>query len=129
MRLVGQCEISHPVKALPTKQDTSPRKSESSGEPNLTTDGMGETISQRNNAMFMADSKDGRYEKLPARIHRTDSLVGCGCSSNISTGLYYMNAYGHEVSPSPNPEFLRSLSTSDILVYSCGSLWTRYVRS
>jgi len=35
-----------------------------------------------------------------------------------------MNAYGHEVSPSPNPEFLRSLSTSDILVYSCGSLWT-----
>jgi hypothetical protein len=38
-----------------------------------------------------------------------------------------MNAYGHEVYPSPNPDYLSNISSSDILVYSCGSLWTRCV--
>jgi hypothetical protein len=41
-------------------------------------------------------------------------------------GLYYMNAYGHEVYPSPNPEYISRISSADVLVYSCGSLWTRY---
>lgn len=40
-----------------------------------------------------------------------------------------MNAYGHEVHPSPNPDYIMNLSTSDVLVYSCGSLWTRCVIS
>lgn len=42
-------------------------------------------------------------------------------------GLYYINAYGMEVRPSPNGDFLANLDTKDILVYSCGSLWTRSV--
>ena len=40
-------------------------------------------------------------------------------------GLYYINAYGHEVHPSPNPDYILNLSSNDVLVYSCGSLWTR----
>lgn len=39
-------------------------------------------------------------------------------------GLYYINAYGHEAHPSRNPDYLSGLSSYDILVYSCGSLWT-----
>lgn len=45
---------------------------------------------------------------------------------NASTGLYYINAYGNEIHPSPNPDYLSHLSIKDVLVYSCGSLWTRY---
>jgi len=41
--------------------------------------------------------------------------------------LYYINAYGNEIHPTPNPEYLRSLSTQDVLVYSCGSLWTSII--
>lgn len=43
----------------------------------------------------------------------------------LVSGLYYINGYGHEVYPKPNPEFIKNLSNSEVLVYSCGSLWTR----
>lgn len=32
-----------------------------------------------------------------------------------------------EIHPSPNPEFLSNLASRDILVYSCGSLWTSII--
>jgi hypothetical protein len=41
-------------------------------------------------------------------------------------GLYYINLYAQEVFPEPNPDVLEQLASRDILVYSCGSLWTRY---
>jgi len=41
--------------------------------------------------------------------------------------LYYINAYGIEIHPSPNPDYLSSLASKDILVYSCGSLWTSII--
>jgi len=42
-------------------------------------------------------------------------------------GLYYINAYGIEIHPSPNPNFLSSLASKAVLVYSCGSLWTSII--
>lgn len=36
-----------------------------------------------------------------------------------------MNAYGHEIFPSPNPDYISGIAAKDVLVYSCGSLWTR----
>lgn len=44
---------------------------------------------------------------------------------DLAAGLYYINMYGHEIQPSPNPDFLSQCAAKDILVYSCGSLWTR----
>lgn len=44
---------------------------------------------------------------------------------HLEIGLYYINAYGHEVHPTPNPEFIKTIAASEALVYSCGSLWTR----
>ena len=38
-----------------------------------------------------------------------------------------MNAYGHEMHPVPTPEYISGLASSQVLVYSCGSLWTRFV--
>ena len=40
--------------------------------------------------------------------------------------MFYINAYGNEVHPSPNQDYLANLGRNDVLVYSCGSLWTRY---
>jgi 2-phospho-L-lactate transferase/gluconeogenesis factor (CofD/UPF0052 family) len=38
-----------------------------------------------------------------------------------------MNSYGHEVHPSPNPDYIASISSTGILIYSCGSLWTSII--
>ncbi|TFK40941.1 hypothetical protein BDQ12DRAFT_600212 [Crucibulum laeve] len=104
-KLVGQCEISHPVpQTLPSINITT---SEDAMSP---TDGMGEFISQPQNVMFASTSK-GEYESLSSRISR----------------LFYINAYGIEIHPSPNPEYISNLSSRDILLYSCGSLWTSII--
>jgi len=44
------------------------------------------------------------------------------------SGLFYINGYGMEVHPSPNPDYVANLVSKDVLVYSCGSLWTRWAR-
>ncbi|KAL0949031.1 hypothetical protein HGRIS_009126 [Hohenbuehelia grisea] len=104
-KLVGQCEISHPV----TQPDMPSINVTSSGPWSPVADGMdgGGPVAFKQNVMFEAGDKD-HYVPLPARISR----------------LYYINAYGHEVHPAPNPDFIASLAASQVLVYSCGSLWT-----
>ncbi|THH30392.1 hypothetical protein EUX98_g3804 [Antrodiella citrinella] len=42
-------------------------------------------------------------------------------------GLFYLNAYGNEIYPSPNPDYLHNLGEKDVLIYSCGSLWTSII--
>ena len=41
--------------------------------------------------------------------------------------VFYLNLYGQEIFPSPNSAFLEALQQRDVLVYSCGSLWTSVV--
>ncbi|EIW66757.1 hypothetical protein TREMEDRAFT_34696 [Tremella mesenterica DSM 1558] len=41
--------------------------------------------------------------------------------------VYYINLYGQEIYPEPNPDFLFAINQRDILVYSCGSLWTSII--
>lgn len=103
-KLLGQCEISHPV--APAISSDSELLSL---DPLSPIDGLGEIIPQnRSNIMYSQQAKEGGYEPLHSRIRR----------------LYYINGYGHEVYPKPNPQFIKNLSISEVLVYSCGSLWT-----
>ncbi|KAJ7480072.1 hypothetical protein B0H11DRAFT_2026407 [Mycena galericulata] len=107
-RLVGQCEISHPVPA-PTGEDGA------DAIPPSPEDGMGTGATrgaQRRNVLFEPAAKDkDAYQPLPARISR----------------LFHMNAYGFEIHPTPNAEYLAALAARDVLVYSCGSLWTSII--
>ncbi|KAF4623230.1 hypothetical protein D9613_001997 [Agrocybe pediades] len=107
-QLVGQCEISHPVISnAPVLQEP---QHEDEDEPLSPVDGIGEFGSPKQNVMF--DSLDkATHEALPSRIKR----------------LYYINGYGMEIHPSPNGEFLSNLRSREILVYSCGSLWTSII--
>ncbi|KAF8845557.1 UPF0052-domain-containing protein [Paxillus ammoniavirescens] len=108
-KLVGQCEISHPV------NPSSSFGEDEADPPELEVfsplDGMGESIPHRSNVMYSQIDKDRGHEPLKAKISR----------------LYYINAYGHEVHPTPNPEFIKTLAASEVLVYSCGSLWTSII--
>lgn len=65
--------------------------------------------SRLGNIVFTKDS--AMPDHLPAGIER----------------LFYVNAYGNEVQPAPNPEYISSLYSSRTLLYSCGSLWTSIV--
>ncbi|KAI0259330.1 UPF0052-domain-containing protein [Gloeopeniophorella convolvens] len=104
--LVGQCEISHPVARPPPAQDD-----EYTDPPSFSFDTISPTVqSQSQNVHFSTGSKDS-YEALSAPINR----------------LYYINAYGHEIHPVPNPEYLAGVNSNEVLVYSCGSLWTSII--
>ncbi|KGB74917.2 hypothetical protein CNBG_0755 [Cryptococcus deuterogattii R265] len=41
--------------------------------------------------------------------------------------IFYINLYGQEIYPEPNTDYIDAIRTRDILVYSCGSLWTSIV--
>ncbi|TYJ58481.1 hypothetical protein B9479_000688 [Cryptococcus floricola] len=41
--------------------------------------------------------------------------------------VFYINLYGQEIYPDPNHDFIDALHQRDVLVYSCGSLWTSIV--
>ncbi|KAK4056902.1 hypothetical protein OIO90_002152 [Microbotryomycetes sp. JL221] len=41
--------------------------------------------------------------------------------------IFYLNAYGNEIFPRANPQFIDSLMGSTCLVYSCGSLYTSII--
>ncbi|KAF8213769.1 UPF0052-domain-containing protein [Mycena galopus ATCC 62051] len=108
-KLVGQCEISHPVLV---QSSEGPNITFSTSDALSPVDGMGETIlNSRKNVMFEQSTGKGEYQPLGARISR----------------LFYMNAYGFEIHPSPNPEYISALAANDMLVYSCGSLWTSLI--
>lgn len=82
--------------------------------------------------MFEQDAKD-QYESLASPISSefagtVDNDVRKKAHGNI-TGLFYINAYGMEIHPSPNADYLANLGEREVLIYSCGSLWTRSVKT
>ncbi|KAJ7613054.1 hypothetical protein FB45DRAFT_802989, partial [Roridomyces roridus] len=107
-RLVGQCEISHPV--------TSTSAEGSAQLPMSPEDGMSEThTAQRRNMLFKPASKDAEYQALPSRISRASI-----CS--------LLSAFGAPmVLRAPNADYIASLGSRDVLVYSIGSLWTSII--
>jgi len=98
-KIVGQCNISHPTDSGSSFAFTL--------EPTSPIDGIEDSTSvRRQNIAFSKDADD--EIPLESRISR----------------LFYINAHGHEIHPTPNPDFLQNLAVRDMLVYSCGSLWT-----
>ncbi|KAI0067548.1 UPF0052-domain-containing protein [Artomyces pyxidatus] len=121
-KLVGQCEISHPVRQAPedTTEELEFGVTSPTGYP-------GETIAMQRNVTFGAGSKD-EYEPLNAPINSECRSPPVRRDSGWThAGLYYINAYGQEIHPGPNPDYISNLSSNEVLVYSCGSLWTSII--
>ena len=97
-------------------------------------DSMGELLVRKKNVLFEADGKDA-VAGLPSPISSKSFVFLPGpFVSDIQSihelsrsGIYYINAYGNEIRPYPNQDFLTNISLRQLLVYSCGSLWTRSV--
>lgn len=82
-KIVGQCEISHPVAQEPIPDIMV-------SDPLSPVDGMGEVItSQRQNVMFEPKSK-GDYEPLGSRISRTlRDIQRLGCFADLYRLVLY----------------------------------------
>ncbi|CAK9780810.1 UPF0052-domain-containing protein [Cutaneotrichosporon oleaginosum] len=59
-------------------------------------------------------------------IAYTKGMVEVPLESRIER-LFYINLYGQEIFPEPNGDFFDALDKRDVLVYSCGSLWTSII--
>lgn len=72
-KLVGQCEISHPVRSTASGLSITV-----DGQDNLVSpiDDLGESVGRPNNVLFESAKKD-EYEPLESRIAREFLLSGC----------------------------------------------------
>lgn len=108
--LVGQCEISHPSpyqrgSCTPKKKRTNPIDAFSYfDEPNVTV--INDDLLNAN--LFFSKCVE---EKLTSPIKR----------------IYYINEYGQEIYPVPNPKVVSQLSSKKSVIYSIGSLYTSLI--
>jgi hypothetical protein len=103
----GQCEISHPVRLTPPS--AGPHMFRARRDTFDYTDGIVSHKADKGNIGFHASAKK-ETPSLLARIAR----------------IFYVDNLGQEIDPAPNREYITNLGKYDVLVYSCGSLWTRY---
>jgi 2-phospho-L-lactate transferase/gluconeogenesis factor (CofD/UPF0052 family) len=107
--VVGQHQISHPS-PLESRSERFPRRSFSLDEEEGTS--LPGSLASLNGSMRnLFYSKSDGDNVLPGRIER----------------VFYVNPYGNEVHPSANPKVINSLRTADVLIYSIGSLFTRFL--
>ncbi|CAO3628653.1 unnamed protein product [Mucor hiemalis] len=130
--LVGQCEISHPspnagqknkngactpgrrkrtnpIDAFSCFEDPFNTMKMTAIDPNLTTTYKSSNNDDNANAnLFFSKHVE---EKLTSPIDR----------------IYYINEYGQEIYPVPNPKVVSQLSAKSTLVYSIGSLYTSLI--
>lgn len=103
--LRGQCEISHPGQSQANAKSMNPIDAFSKlALPNSPLLANNEEVELNGNLVFSKCTE----EKLSAAIAR----------------IYYMNEYGQEIYPLPNPKILDHLTNRTDLVYSIGSLYT-----
>ncbi|EPE35605.1 CofD-like protein [Glarea lozoyensis ATCC 20868] len=108
--IVGQNEISHP--SAPT---SAPAVSPHARRVSLATDiedanlpGTHPTLRKQNITFAKSDTPD-----LPSPIQR----------------IWYINPYGQEIRPTPNPKVLDAISAAGVVIYSIGSLYTSILPS
>ncbi|WVO12589.1 hypothetical protein L204_100194 [Cryptococcus depauperatus] len=139
--LVGQCNISHP------SPDASPTSSLSTATQKIFQKGLS-SMPPTLRSHFRKDSRTfDTPDAITSPIHQesTDWQVKHDEEEKDMSNLayrkgegevpldakikrvFYINLYGQEIYPDPNTDFLESLHKRDVLVYSCGSLWTSIV--
>ncbi|GAA5807278.1 hypothetical protein MFLAVUS_000635 [Mucor flavus] len=129
--LVGQCEISHPsppVKqqrkngiATPRKKRTNPIDAFSCLEDPFSALTMTSSTDPYHTTQFIDHDNNNENANLFFSKHVEEKLT-----SPIDR-IYYINEYGQEIYPVPNPKVVSQLSFKQTLVYSIGSLYTSLI--
>ncbi|KAI8097866.1 uncharacterized protein B0P05DRAFT_522392, partial [Gilbertella persicaria] len=120
--LVGQCEISHPS---PYQQKNKKQGACTPGR---------KRINPIDAFSFFEDPFNMIETKLDDDDNDNDTNANLFFSKQVDQKLtspinriYYINEYGQEIYPVPNPKVISHISSKKTLVYSIGSLYTSLV--
>ncbi len=141
--IIGQCNISHPAPPPPIQPLTrlnsrgalvGPRPPSSSHlrPPHRRDSRTFDTVDSarpspsRGSTPLPAVDLDDDEAFGRGNIAYTKGMDEVPLESRIDR-LFYINLYGQEIFPEPNGDFFDALDKRDVLVYSCGSLWTSII--
>ncbi|ORY28452.1 hypothetical protein BCR39DRAFT_534729 [Naematelia encephala] len=139
--LVGQCNISHPIPAAETLNGTSDtllRQPHPVSQAALLLHSRRRDSRTFDTTSFLSSVDTSSFDEIRGSL---DTPVETASDGNLGyrkgeheepleapiERIFYINPYGQEIFPDPNPSFLAALSSRSTLVYSCGSLYTSIV--
>ncbi|CAO3620357.1 unnamed protein product [Cunninghamella echinulata] len=157
--IIGQCEISHPSSSPNQEKNMLPHMINpidafmpfNDEHQSTLFDSLDHHHDSDNDAMMMmTDKRSTLYNNNDEHHHHQQNEMDL-CHSYHSTSssnlffdknadhqqqlsspikrIYYINEYGQEIYPIPNPKVITQLSTKNSLIYSIGSLYTSIVPS
>ncbi|KAF9200875.1 hypothetical protein BGZ49_008883 [Haplosporangium sp. Z 27] len=120
--ILGQCAISHPSSdnalSEPKQQKRATHSHDGYATPELAT------------LMSSSQQQEDTFSTLKLvenNIHFDKSPTqACSLQSRIAR-VYYINEYGQEIFPPPNPKLICALAQMETLIYSIGSLYTSII--
>ncbi|KAF9386377.1 hypothetical protein CPB97_003768 [Podila verticillata] len=125
--ILGQCAISHPSLAASGDSFSGGHVRPSMTSASTTPDG---PKTPDLAAMLSSSQQEDSFSTLKLiqnNIHFDKSPTQSSSLQSRITRLYYINEYGQEIFPPPNPKFLCALAEMETLVYSIGSLYTSII--
>ncbi|KAK3812028.1 MAG: hypothetical protein J3Q66DRAFT_316230 [Benniella sp.] len=139
--ILGQCAISHP--SLSSSGDSfiaghvrpginsvsSGTPSDGSKTPDISTLSLQQQQQQQQQQQPPPSQEDGfsTLKLIQNNIHFDKCPSRSGSLQSRIKKLYYINEYGQEIFPPPNPKLLCALAEMETLIYSIGSLYTSII--
>ncbi|KAF9099482.1 hypothetical protein BGX23_002062 [Mortierella sp. AD031] len=126
--ILGQCAISHPSLAASGDSFSGGHVRPSAASASTTPDG-----SKTPDLATMLSSSQQQEDSFSTlkliqnNIHFDKTPTHSSSLASRITRLYYINEYGQEIFPPPNPKLLCSLAEMETLIYSIGSLYTSII--
>ncbi|KAF8932838.1 hypothetical protein CPC16_003795 [Podila verticillata] len=125
--ILGQCAISHPSLAASGDSFSGGHVRPSMTSASTTPDG---SKTPDLAAMLSSSQQEDSFSTLKLtqnNIYFDKSPTQSSSLQSRITRLYYINEYGQEIFPPPNPKLLYALAEMETLVYSIGSLYTSII--
>lgn len=126
--ILGQCAISHP--SLAASGDSFSGGHIRPGAASASTTPDGSKTPDLATMLSSSQQQEDSFSTLKLtqnNIHFDKSPTHSSSLVSRITRLYYINEYGQEIFPPPNPKLLCSLAEMETLIYSIGSLYTSII--
>ncbi|KAG0206321.1 hypothetical protein BGX28_002222 [Mortierella sp. GBA30] len=126
--ILGQCAISHPSLAASGDSFSTGHVQLSAASASTTPDGSKtpDLATMLSSSQHQEDSFS-TLKLIQNNIHFDKSPSHTSSLQSRISKLYYINEYGQEIFPPPNPKLLCSLAEMETLIYSIGSLYTSII--
>ncbi|KAG0007990.1 hypothetical protein BGZ80_003991 [Entomortierella chlamydospora] len=121
--ILGQCAISHPSSDKAMNTETKQNASKFISHDELTSPEYATLLSSSQ----QQEDSFSTLKLVENNIHFDKSPTRASSLQSRITRLYYINEYGQEIFPPPNPKLICSLTQMETLIYSIGSLYTSII--